>query len=56
MVILEPLSFIMVSNLRVGLFIVQLDGSYSALSPVVHGDIALSIKYNTINTEITTPS
>ena len=24
---------------------VQLEGSYSALSPVVHGDIVLSIKY-----------
>ena len=30
-----------VSNLRVGLY-----GSYSTLSPVVHGDIALSINTN----------
>ena len=26
----------------------QSDGSYSALSPVVHGDIALSINTNTL--------
>ena len=32
--------------------LVQSNGSYSALSPVVHGDIALSINTNTKNTII----
>ena len=37
-------------TLELGLYFVQLNGSNSALSPVVYGDIALSIKtqYNTI--------
>ena len=33
-----------VSNLRAWAVLVQSDGSYSTLSPVVHGDIAPSIK------------
>ena len=50
MVILEPLSVrgMSVSNLRVGLYLYSWNGSYSALSPVLHGDIALSINTNTI--------
>ena len=49
MVILEPLSFSYgnVSNLTVGLYLFSRGGSYSALSPVVHGDIAQSINTNT---------
>ena len=45
MVILEPQSFSEgnVSNLRAWAVLVQSDGSYRVLSPVVHGDIALSI-------------
>ena len=40
------------SSLQVGTVPVQSDGLNSGLSPVVHGDIALSIKINTqINTE-----
>ena len=49
MVILEPLSFSSgnVSYLSVGTVPVQSDGLNSTLSPVVYGDIALSIKLNT---------
>ena len=38
------------SNLRAWAVLVQPDGSYSTLSPVVYGDIVLSInsQYNTI--------
>ena len=45
MVILEPLSFSLgiFINLRAGTVLVQLDGSHSALSPVVHGDSVLII-------------
>ena len=52
MVILEPLSFSQgnVSHLRTWAVFVQSDRSNSALSPVVQGDIALTIKiqYSTI--------
>ena len=45
MLILEPLSFILgnISHLRASFVTVQLDGSHSTLSPVVHVDIAVSI-------------
>ena len=48
MVILEPLSFSSgnVSYLSVGTVLVQLEWLNSALSPVVYGDIAPSIKIN----------
>ena len=46
MVILESLSFSYgnASHYELGLYLVQSNGSNSALSPVVYGDIALSIK------------
>ena len=45
MVIFESLSFSqgIVSHLIAWVVLVQLDRSYSSLSPVIHGDIALSI-------------
>ena len=45
MVILEPLSFSQgnVSHLRAWAVLVQSDGLFHALSPVVHGDIVPSI-------------
>ena len=47
MVILEPLSFSKgnVSNFESWTVLVQLNGSYRALCPVVHGDIAPEYKY-----------
>ena len=48
MVILDPLPFSYgsVNNLRARAVLVQSDGLYNNLSPVLHGDIELSI--NTI--------
>ena len=54
MVIIEPLSFSYgnISNLRAWAVLAQLDGSNSALSPVVHGDIVLSVNTNTKKIEV----